>query len=84
MTVTFENGATHEMVLEPYSETPCNFIGQLKNSPSSLAVTGCMNNPDDKMHITLLSDLNTNSAIYELDYDGHVTALENPLNNQKG
>merc|ERR1712018_518742 len=59
MSVTFENGATHEMVLEPYSKSPCNFIGYLKSQPdSSVAVTGCLANPEDKMHITLLSDLN--------------------------
>merc|ERR1712018_384537 len=83
MSVTFENGETHEMVLEPYSESPCNFIGQLKNHPSSLAVTGCLNTPEDKMHITLLSHLNTRSAVYEMDYDGHVTAEENPFKYQK-
>ena len=84
MSVTFENGETHEMVLEPYSESPCNFIGHLKNSPSSLAVTGCLNTPKDKMHITLLSHLNTRSAMYEMDYEGHVTAEENPFKYQTG
>ena len=84
MSVTFENGETHAMVLEPYSESPCNFIGQLENQPSSVAVTGCMTNPGDKMHITLLSDLNTKSAMYSMDFDGHVTAHENPFKYQKG
>ena len=54
MTVTFENGKTYEMILEPYSESPCNFIGELKNEPgSAVGVTGCLNNPGDKMYITL-------------------------------
>jgi hypothetical protein len=43
-----------------------------------------MTNPGDKMHITLLSDLNTKSAMYSMDFDGHVTAHENPFKYQKG
>jgi len=82
MTVTFENGVSHDMLLEPYSNSPCNFIGELKNQPSSLAVTGCLTNPGDKMHITLLSDLNTKHYLYEVDYEGHVTAQENPFKYQ--
>ena len=85
MSVTFENGATHEMVLEPYSKSPCNFIGQLKNQPdSSVAVTGCLNNPEDKMHITLLSDLNKRSPTFVVDFNGLVTADENPFATQTG
>jgi len=82
MAVTFENGVTHEMVLEPYGEHPCNFIGELKHYPSSAAVTGCLNNPEDKMHITLITDLNTKSAMYEMNYEGQLTALENPFKYQ--
>ena len=84
MTVTFENGVSHDMLLEPYSDSPCNFIGTLKNQPSSLAVTGCLKKPGDKMHITLLSDLNTKHYLYEVDYEGHVTAEENPFKYQTG
>ena len=40
ISVTFENGENHEMILEPYTNSPCNFIGTLKNLPSSVAVTG--------------------------------------------
>ena len=84
MKVTFENGISHEMILEPYSDSACNFVGQLKNVPSSVAVTGCLENPDDKMHITLLSELNRNSPMYEVAYDGTVRALESPFQHQKG
>ena len=85
MTVTFENGQDEEIVLEPYSTSPCNYIGELKSEPgSSVGVTGCLNGPDDKMYITLLSDKNTLSFAYIMDYDGKVTADENPLKNQKG
>jgi len=84
MTVTFENGKDEEIVLEPYSTSPCNYIGELKSEPgSSVGVTGCLNGPDDKMYITLLSDKNTLSFAYIMDYDGKVTADENPLKNQK-
>merc|ERR1711981_1430186 len=34
MKVTFENGVTDNLVLEPYSSGPCNFIGRLANHPS--------------------------------------------------
>ena len=73
------------MVLEPYSNSPCNFIGKLSNDPSSsVAVTGCLNQPGDKMHITLLSGIQSRSLIYSLDFDGQVTALENPTKYQTG
>ena len=86
MKVTFENDETHEMILEPFSSSTCNFIGTLKNVPSSVAVTGCLEKPGDKMHITLMSEHNRNSPMYELDYDGNVSTLENPFKhqNQKG
>ena len=85
LSVTFENGHTHEMILEPYSESPCNFIGELEGEPgSSVGVTGCLNNPDDKMYITLLSAYNTLSYSYELGFDGQVKADENPFEHQIG
>ena len=85
ISVAFENGNTHEMILEPFSESPCNFIGELKSEPgSSVGVTGCLENPEDKMYITLLSDDNSLSYAYIMDYDGKVTADESPFKNQKG
>ena len=85
ISVAFENGNTHEMILEPFSESPCNFIGELKSEPgSSVGVTGCLENPEDKMYITLLSDDNSLSYAYIMDYDGTVTADESPFKNQKG
>ena len=85
MSVTFENGKTHEMILEPYTESPCNFLGELKGEPgSSVAVTGCLNGPEDKMHISLSSDDNHLSYAYIIDYDGQVTADEYPFEYQKG
>ena len=84
MSVTFENGVSADLFLEPYSKSPCNFIGKLKGHSSTTAVTGCLNNPGDKMHITMVSNLNTKSAMYELDFHGQITALENPFKYQKG
>ena len=83
MTVTFENGVTDDLVLESYRNSPCNFIGTLKSYSGRAAVTGCLKNPEDKMHITLMSDLNTQSLAYEMDFDGNLRALENPFKNQK-
>ena len=83
--VGFQNGLSHQMVLEPYSNSPCNFIGELKNVPdSSVAVTGCLEKPGDKMHITMISPIEVKSSIFELDFDGQVTALENPQKYQEG
>ena len=85
MSVTFENGKTHEMILEPYTESPCNFLGELKSEPgSSVAVTGCLNGPGDKMHISLSSEDNHLSYAYIIDYDGEVTADEYPFEHQIG
>jgi hypothetical protein len=83
MSVTFENGVSYDLVLEPGFGS-CNFIGTLKDHPSTTAVTGCLNKPGDKMHITLISELNTKSAIYEMDFDGRLKALENPFKHQRG
>ena len=85
MKVRLRNGLTHEMALEPFSTSPCNFIGELKNVPeSSVAVTGCLSKPGDKMHITILSDIDLDSAMFEMDFNGRVTALENPEKYQNG
>ena len=83
--VGFQSGLSHEMVLEPYSRSPCNFIGHLKNVPdSSVAVTGCLEKPGDKMHITMIAPIEAKSSIFELDFNGQVTALENPQKHQTG
>ena len=36
------------------------------------------------MHITMISPIEAKSSIFELDFDGQVTALENPQKYQKG
>ena len=73
------------MILEPYYESRCNFIGSIKSEPgSSVGVTGCLDKQGDEMHITLLSALNIGSTSYTVDYDGHVSAIESPFKHQKG
>ena len=66
----------------------CNYLGHLEGDEanSAVAVTGCLmgDDLDDKMHITLLSHLNTKSTIYELDYYGNAIAQENPFKYQTG
>jgi len=85
LSVTFANGQTQEMILEPYYESRCNFIGSIKSEPgSSVGVTGCLDKQGDEMHITLLSALNIGSTSYTVDYDGHVSAIESPFKHQKG
>ena len=59
--VVFPNGFKDEFVLEHYnpfkrSKGGHSYIGYLKNTPgSSVAVSGNLANPDDRMEITLLS-----------------------------
>jgi predicted Zn-dependent protease len=85
LSVTFANGQTQEMILEPYYESRCNFIGSIKSEPgSSVGVTGCLDKQGDEMHITLLSALNIGSTSYTVDYNGHVSAIESPFKYQKG
>ena len=59
--VIFPNRFHDELVLTQYkifkdSKEDSNYIGYLKNTPgSSVAVTGHLNEPTDRMEITLLS-----------------------------
>ena len=84
ITVHFPDGIRDGLVLEEYKideESPasCNYIGRLRNHPSSVAVTGCMDKPGDRMEITLLSEHNRNSRIYSVDFYGNTQVIENPF-----
>ena len=86
ITVHFANGIKDALILEEYkisNESPasCNYIGRLKNYPSSVAVTGCMDKPGDRMEITLLSEHNRNSRIYSVDFYGNTQVIENRFKN---
>merc|ERR1711997_61496 len=61
------------------ANSSCNFNGHLKSDNSTVAVTGCLNKPGDKMHITILSKHNTVSSMYELDHKGNAKPLKNPM-----
>ena len=81
--VTFANGVKDYMDLKHFkmnevSAVGCNYIGRLRNDPtSSLAVTGCLNKPGDKMEVTLISKNNKN-IMFSVDFEGNVETLKIP------
>ena len=85
ITVHFANGVTDEMLLDEYklkkdSPPACNFIGRLKNShPSSVAVTGCLDKPGDRMEISLLSEHNHGHMLYSVCFEGKTQVIGNPF-----
>ena len=86
ITVEFGNGIKDDLILEEYkinkkSPPSCNYIGRLKSHPSSVAVTGCLEKPGDKMEITLFSEYNRNSMMYSVDFSGNTQVIENPFKN---
>ena len=79
--VIFSSGFIDEMILEPYSHgpncSPCIFLGELKKTtPTTVAVTGCLEKPGDKMEITMYGT--QPSWGLDLDYGGQVT-VRRPL-----
>ena len=86
ISVHFANGIKDDLILEEYrinkkSSPSCNYIGRLKSHPSSVAVTGCMDKPGDRMEITLFSEYNRNSMMYSVDFSGNTQIIENPFKN---
>ena len=82
--VTFANGVQDEMDLTHYrlhadSTTRCSYTGQLRGDrSSSVAVTGCLNEPGDRMEVTLISENNINK-IFTVDFDGNTELIKNPF-----
>ena len=82
--VTFANGLKDQMELTHHriykdSVVGCNYIGNLRNSStSSLAVTGSLNKPGDRMEITMISDNNINK-MFTVDYNGKTKIIKNPF-----
>ena len=84
--VIFANGLKQRMVLHHYNTIPnsetmehsklCNYIGHLEGdeTDSKVSVTGCLmgNDPDEKMHITLLSKHSPFQKSFSLDRHGTV------------
>ena len=79
--VLFADGDEDEIDLTPHASSTksCNFLGNLRNTPfSSVAVTGCLNKPEDKMEITLISNRNQHK-IFTVDMDGKTQSLASPF-----
>ena len=82
--VTFANGVQDNLELMQYkfhdrSEGGCNYLGRLCNEPaSSVAVTGCLNQPGDLMDITLISRNNMNK-MFSVDFFGNAKQIANPF-----
>ena len=82
--VTFANGVQDDLELTQYkfhesSEGGCNYIGRLRNDlSSSVAVTGCLNNPGDSMDVTLISKNNINK-MFSIDFFGNAEIIDNPF-----
>ena len=61
------------------SSIGCNYIGTLRNDPaSSVAVSGCLNKPGDKMEVTMISDYCTNQ-MFVVDFNGNAEVIHNPF-----
>ena len=81
--VTFANGIEDELVLEHYkmnnASIGCGYIGHLKNEKSApVAVTGCLNDPEDIMEVTLLSSNNI-GMMFTVDSRGKARSIPNPF-----
>ena len=82
--VVFPNGFQDEFVLEHYNpfkrlKGGHSYIGYLKNTPgSSVAVSGNLANPEDRMEITLLSR-HTKDEGFVVDYNGKTSAIPIPI-----
>ena len=85
--VTFDNGVQDYIDLRHFklhetSEMGCNYLGHLRNNPlsSSVAVTGCLQNPEDIMEVTLISNHNMNK-MFSVDISGTTKIIKNPFQN---
>ena len=82
--VTFANGVQDDLELTQYkfherSEGGCNYLGHLQNDlASSVAVTGCLNQPGDLMDVTLISKNNINK-MFSVDFFGNAEKIANPF-----
>ena len=80
----FANGVKDAFDLKHYrmneqSVVACNYLGRLRNNPSSsVAVTGCLNKPGDKIEVTLISEHNINK-MFSVDFNGNAEVIKNPF-----
>ena len=85
--VTFDNGVQDDIDLKHFklqgsSEIGCNYLGHLRSNPltSSVAVTGCLHNPEDIMEVTVISNHNINK-MFSVDVYGTTEMIKNPFQN---
>ena len=84
--VTFNSGLKDDLELNHYklsdeSTIGCNYIGRLRNDPtSSVAVTGCLNEPEANMEITIISS-NSRNQMFEVDFNGYAQVIHSPFQN---
>ena len=82
--VTFADGRKDALELNHYkhsekSSIGCNYIGALRSDPtSSVAVSGCLNKPGDKMEVTMISDYSKNQ-MFAVDFNGNTEVIHNPF-----
>ena len=82
--VTFANGLQDDFELRHYKMNKvapigCNYIGRLRGDPSSsIAVTGCLNNPEDRLQVTLNSR-NSVNKMFKVDSFGNVEIVRSPF-----
>jgi len=61
------------------SAVGCNYLGYLRNTPSSsVAVTGCLNKPGDRMEVTIISEGNINQ-MFTVDFNGNAEIIKSPF-----
>ena len=81
--ITFPSGIQDEFILKHHIVGPslkkrCNYLGHIQNSlSSSVAVTGCMRKPGDKIDITMISP-HSGLKMYSVDFFGNAEAIEIP------
>ena len=84
MKVTFPNGVQDDLELSHYKMNKaaplgCNYIGRLRGDPtSSVAVSGCLNKPEDRLQVTLHSKNNFNK-MFKVDSFGNAEIVRSPF-----
>ena len=84
MKVTFANGVQDDLELSHYKMNKaaplgCNYIGRLRGDPtSSVAVSGCLNKPEDHLQVTLHSKNNFNK-MFKVDSFGNAEIVRSPF-----
>ena len=82
--VMFANGLEYDFDLTHYkmnkaSVVGCNYIGRLHgDATSSVAVTGCLNKPDDRLQVTLLSR-HSKDKMFFVDSFGNAEVIQKPF-----